>query len=100
MLRAHSRILDLAAELTDFAETAAAIAALDLVIAVDTAVVHLAGAMAKPVWILPPHAVDFRWMYGRDDSPWYPTARLFRQTSPGNWSEVIARVGGALQAFA
>ena len=100
VLRAHSRILDLAAELTDFADTAAAIGALDLVIAVDTAVVHLAGAMGKPVWILLPHAVDFRWMYGRDDSPWYPTARLFRQPAPGNWDDVIARVARALYAFA
>jgi tetratricopeptide (TPR) repeat protein len=100
VLRAHPRIVDLAADLTDFADTAAAIAQLDLVIAVDTAVVHLAGAMAKPVWVLLPHAVDFRWMYGRDDSPWYPTARLFRQAAPGDWAAVIARVGAALQEFA
>jgi tetratricopeptide (TPR) repeat protein len=100
VLCAHPRIVDLAAELTDFADTAAAIAELDLVIAVDTAVVHLAGAMGKPVWVLLPHAVDFRWMYGRDDSPWYPTARLFRQAAPGDWDAVVARVGSALQAFA
>ena len=62
--------------------------------------VHLAGAMGKPAWILLPHAVDFRWMYGRDDSPWYPTARLFRQPAPGNWDDVIARVARALYALA
>jgi tetratricopeptide (TPR) repeat protein len=95
VLRAH-QILDLGAELTDFADTAAVIAGLDLVIAVDTAVVHLAGAMGKPVWILLPHAVDFRWMYGRDDSPWYPSARLFRQGAPGDWDSVVARLSRAL----
>ena len=84
VLRAHPAIVDVSAELTDFADTAAAIGALDLVVSVDTAVVHLAGAMGKPVWVLLPHAVDFRWLYGRDDSPWYPSARLFRQTAPGD----------------
>jgi tetratricopeptide (TPR) repeat protein len=98
VLRAHARILDIGSELIDFADTAAAIAELDLVISVDTAVVHLAGAIGKPVWILLPHAVDFRWMYGRDDSPWYPSARLFRQTRAGDWDDVVARVGCALKS--
>ena len=77
------RITDLAAELTDFAETAAAVTALDLVIGVDTAVVHLAGALGKPVWILQPFDPDWRWLLGRVDSPWYPSARLVRQQHAG-----------------
>jgi ADP-heptose:LPS heptosyltransferase len=63
-----------------------------LVITVDTSVAHLAGAMGKPVWILLHNASDWRWFLGREDSPWYPTARLFRQTTRGNWQEVITRV--------
>jgi tetratricopeptide (TPR) repeat protein len=86
--------------LRDFADTAALIAQLDLVIAVDTAVAHLAGAMGKQVWVLLPHAPDWRWMLGRDDSPWYPTMRLFRQPRPDDWSPVIDRVRGALMAVA
>lgn len=77
----------------DFAETAAIVAGLDLVIAVDTAVAHLAGALGRPAWILLPRIfTDWRWMEGRADSPWYPTARLFRQASPGDWSAVLAEV--------
>lgn len=72
------RVLDLSAELTDFVETAAAICALDLVITVDTSVAHLAGALGRPVWLLLPFAPDFRWLLEREDSPWYPTMRLFR----------------------
>ncbi|MGH7013401.1 MAG: glycosyltransferase family 9 protein [Stellaceae bacterium] len=75
-------ITDLAPELVDFADTAAAITALDLVISVDTAVVHLAGALGKPVWIMLPRFADWRWLVERADGPWYPTARLFRQTTP------------------
>ncbi len=89
-------VTDLAPELSDFAETAAAIAALDLVIAVDTAVVHLAGALGKPVWILLPFDPDWRWLLERGDSPWYPSARLVRQRTPGDWDGVIAQVRGAL----
>jgi hypothetical protein len=87
---------DIANELTDFGETAALIANLDLVITVDTAMGHLAGAMAKPVWIMLPKASDWRWLLQRSDSPWYPTARLFRQSTPGAWDPVITEVAAAL----
>jgi tetratricopeptide (TPR) repeat protein len=76
----------------DFAGTASAILQLDLVIAVDTAVAHLAGALGKPVWILLPHVGDWRWLTERSDNPWYPTARLFRQKRPGDWESVVAEV--------
>jgi hypothetical protein len=76
-------------ELHDFSDTAALIATLDLVIAVDTSIAHLAGALGKPVWILLPQVPDFRWLLARNDSPWYPTARLFRQQSVGGWSGVV-----------
>lgn len=82
--------------LFDFADTAARIAACDLVITVDTAVAHLAGAMGKPVWILLPRASDWRWLREQEDTPWYPTARLWRQQRQGDWPEVIARVQKAL----
>jgi tetratricopeptide (TPR) repeat protein len=85
--------------LTNFMETAAAIRELDLVISVDTSVAHLAGALGHPVWILLPHAPDWRWMADRSDSPWYPTARLFRQSTPGNWKTVITDVSNALMAL-
>lgn len=83
-------------EFKDFADTAAAIRELDLVITVDTSVAHLAGAMARPVWVLLPYAPDWRWMLHRDDSPWYPSMTLFRQTSPGDWNEVFTRIRQAL----
>ena len=86
------------AGIVDFADTAALIAAMDLVITVDTAVAHLAGALGRPVWVLLPHCPDWRWLLGRDDSPWYPTARLFRQPAPGDWDSVLARVEEALDA--
>ena len=81
----------------DFADTAAVIALLDVVISVDTAVAHLAGALGKPVLILVPHAADFRWLRGRDDSPWYPTAKLFRQPAFGDWDSVIVRLRDELR---
>jgi ADP-heptose:LPS heptosyltransferase len=69
------------------------------VISVDTAVAHLAGALGKPVLILLPHAADFRWLRGRDDSPWYPSAKLLRQGAFGNWDSVIARLNDALSGY-
>lgn len=87
---------DLSHRLTDYAETAALIATLDLVIAVDSSVAHLAGALGAPVWVLLAHVPDWRWLLGRDDSPWYSSARLFRQQAPGDWNGVIRRVGEAL----
>ena len=90
-------VTDLGDRLHDFADTAAAITRLDLVITVDTAVAHLAGALGKPVWVLLPFAPDWRWLLEREDSPWYPTMRLFRQAQPGDWAGVFARVGAALQ---
>jgi Flp pilus assembly protein TadD len=92
-------ITDLTHDLHDFADTAALIANLDLVITVDTAVAHLAGAMAKPVWLMLPWVPDWRWMMGRSDSPWYPTARLFRQPAAGDWKTVIGSVARALESF-
>ena len=87
-------------ELTDFADTAALIAALDLVISVDTAVAHLAGALGKPVWVLLHHSPDWRWLLDREDSPWYPTMRLFTQPYPGDWATVLRRVSSELRDFA
>ena len=92
-------IVDLAPFLPDFSATAAAITGLDLIITVDTAVAHLAGAMGKPVWILLPMVPDWRWQLHREDSPWYPTTQLFRQSKIGDWAEVIERVIGRLRDF-
>ncbi len=85
-------LIDLQDEQKDFADTAAIVANLDLVISIDTSVAHLAGAMGKPVWILLYKSADWRWLLDREDSPWYPTARLFRQSTLGNWQDVVARV--------
>jgi tetratricopeptide (TPR) repeat protein len=89
-------VIDLGSRTRDMADTAAQIAQLDLVIAVDTSVVHMAGALGKPVWVLLSDRADWRWLVGREDSPWYPTARLFRQRAAGDWMEVIGRVGAEL----
>ena len=95
-LRRLPNVIHFGAELHDYSDTAALIANLDLVISVDTSVAHLAGAMGKPVWILLPFLPDYRWLIGRGDSPWYPTARLFRQSEAGDWSTVFAQVRQAL----
>jgi tetratricopeptide (TPR) repeat protein len=91
------RPYDFMGDVVDFADTAALVEALDLVISVDTSVAHLAGAMGKPVWLLARFDACWRWLRGRDDSPWYPTVRLFRQTAPGDWDGVVARVAAALR---
>ncbi|WP_436566094.1 tetratricopeptide repeat protein [Janthinobacterium sp. HLX7-2] len=89
-----------AAALGDMADTAALIASLDLVISVDTAVAHLAGALGKPCWVLlPDYRADWRWMAGRSDSPWYPSMRLFRQPSLGGWAPLIAHLAGELERW-
>jgi tetratricopeptide (TPR) repeat protein len=100
MLARAPMIRRLGEELTDFADAAALISELDLVISVDTSIAHLAGALGKPVWILLPFVSDWRWLQGREDSPWYPSARLIRQAVARNWTEVIERVASELPAFA
>jgi len=92
-------IIDLTAHLTDFFQTAALVSCLDLVITVDTSVAHLAGALGKPTWILLPYTPDYRWLLGRDDSPWYPTVRLFRQTASREYGSVLDRVRTELAAL-
>jgi hypothetical protein len=90
-------IVDLAPELSDFADTAAAIEALDLILSVDTAVAHLAGAMGKPVWLTSGFGSYWLWQLDRSDSPWYPTARLFRQQRPDDWTSLFDEVRQALK---
>jgi tetratricopeptide (TPR) repeat protein len=98
-LRDRPDIVDFTADLTDFAETAALASCLDLVITVDTSVAHLAAALGRPTWILLPRNPDFRWLLGRDDSPWYPSVRLFRQTTAGDFAGVISRVAAELSVL-
>jgi tetratricopeptide (TPR) repeat protein/ADP-heptose:LPS heptosyltransferase len=90
-------IIDLTSHLTDFAETAALLDCLDLVITVETSVAHLAGALGRPTWTLLCYTPDHRWLLDRDDSPWYPTMRLYRQTSPGDWQGVFEQVRSELE---
>jgi ADP-heptose:LPS heptosyltransferase len=97
VLQGLPNLIHLDGAFRDFADTAAAIALLDVVVSVDTAVAHLAGALGKPVIVLLPHAADFRWMRGRDDTPWYPTARLLRQPAFGDWDSVIVRLHDELR---
>jgi hypothetical protein len=91
-------LVDLDAEQEDFADTAAIASNLDLIISIDTSVAHLAGAMGKPAWILLHHTPDWRWLREGSSSPWYPTSRLFRQTVPGNWNDVLDQVEAGLRA--
>jgi hypothetical protein len=86
--------------LADFEDTAAVLALADLVISVDTSVVHLAGAMGRTVWVLVPFQPDWRWLLNREVTPWYPTVRLFRQPRPGDWESVIGRVREELSKLA
>jgi hypothetical protein len=95
-----ARMTDLREAIGDMADTAALVEQMDVVISVDTAVAHLAGALGKPVWILLPFAPDWRWLTEREDSPWYPTARLFRQLRQGDWRAVMERVRGELMDLA
>jgi Tfp pilus assembly protein PilF len=99
-LSEQGAIMQLGPELNDFADTAAIVSQLDLVVSVDTSAAHLAGALGKPVWVLLPFTPDFRWLLTRDDSPWYPTARLIRQPRHGDWDSVLARVCHELQTMA
>src|SRR6185437_14135534 len=93
-------LVHLGSDIKDFSDSAAIVAQLDLVIAVDTAIGHLAGALGTPCWILVPHIqFDWRWMAERTDSPWYPRTRLFRQTSPDDWTATILEVADALHHF-
>ena len=97
LLRERSDVLHFQNDLKNFADTAALIANLDLVISVDTSVAHLAGALAKAVWVLLPYIPDWRWLLDRDDTPWYPTARLFRQDQTRQWEPVIMQVHACLE---
>lgn len=102
-LRAHGleqKIVDLGRVIDDFSDTATALERLDLLVTVDTSVAHLAGAMGRPVWLLLPFAPDWRWLQHREDSPWYPTMRLFRQKERGDWAGVFERVCAALATLA
>jgi tetratricopeptide (TPR) repeat protein len=97
MLR-RSKVHDYSIALFDFSDTAALLSQLDLIISVDTSVAHLAGAMGKPTWVMLPYVPDFRWLWDREDSLWYPSMRLFRQPAAGDWSPVIYNVSSALRA--
>lgn len=99
-LTSHFPLADASSASRDLAETAALVSTLDLVISVDTSIAHLAGAMGVPVWVVLSHLADWRWLEDRADSPWYPTARLFRQKIPGDWSLPVTRMRDELQALA
>jgi hypothetical protein len=96
-IASNGKIADYRDLLNDFSDTAALIEEMDFIITVDTSVAHLAGALGKEVWILLPYAPDFRWLLARDDSPWYPSAKLFRQPETGDWDSVIRKIENALK---
>lgn len=96
VLLERSDIVDLTADLADLSETAALVSCLDLVITVDTSVAHLAGGLGRPTWVLLPWTPDYRWLLDREDSPWYPTMRLFRQTETRDYAGVLDRVRAEL----
>jgi Glycosyltransferase family 9 (heptosyltransferase) len=98
VLLERSDIIDLTADLADFSATAALVSCLDLVITVDTSVAHLAGALGRPTWILLPYTPDYRWLLDRDDSPWYPTVRLFRQDESRDYAPALDRLRDELRA--
>ena len=91
--------IDWSEEFTDFADTAALVAGLDLILSIDSAIVHLAGSLNRPVWMLDRYDNEWRWLHNREDSPWYPTLRIFRQSEWGDWDGVISRVCDALRAL-
>jgi len=93
-------LINLALELHDFADTAAVMCLMDLIITTDTSVAHLAGALGRPVWLMLQFVPDWRWLLDRTDNPWYPSMRLFRQQERGDWNGVISRVVQALAGFA
>jgi hypothetical protein len=95
--RSGVNIIDPMGAMRDFADTAALVAGLDLVISVDTAVAHLAGALGRPVWVLSRYDACWRWLAGRHDTPWYADMRVWRQNAPGDWNAVVARVTATLQ---
>jgi len=99
VLRERSDIRDAGPELKNFTDTATLLGHLDLLITVDTSVAHLAGALGRPAWVLLPRLPDWRWMLDREDNPWYPSLRLFRQTETATWPPVVQRVKEALQEF-
>jgi tetratricopeptide (TPR) repeat protein len=99
ILKVHSHVQQLGPALNDFGDAAAVLSLADLVITVDTAIAHLAGALGRPVWVLLPFSPDFRWLLDREDSPWYSSARLFRQPSMGDWDSVITRVRESIVEF-
>lgn len=99
-LGADALVVNIGERMRDFADTASILEQLDLLVSVDTSVVHLSGALGTPAWALIPYSPDWRWLYGRDDTPWYDSVRLFRQTKPGDWPEVLDRVRDALSQFA
>jgi ADP-heptose:LPS heptosyltransferase len=98
VLHERSDVVDLTAQLSDFAETAALVSCLDLVITVDTSVAHLSGALGRPTWILLPYAPDYRWLLHREDSPWYPSVRLFRQDASRDYACVVDRLRHELKS--
>lgn len=98
-LAQHPQVLDLDCELENFSDTAAVLSCLDVLVSVDTSVVHLAGALGLPVWVMLPYTPDWRWLLDRADSPWYPTMRLFRQDATRDWSRVTGEIRAALQGF-
>lgn len=100
LLHAHPQINYIGDQITPFEDTAAAVALMDVVVTSDTAIVHLAGALGRPVWILLPYLPDWRWLLDRTDSPWYPTVRLFRQPRAGDWESVVADVSRELARIA
>jgi ADP-heptose:LPS heptosyltransferase len=98
VLRQYGCLAFFGDDLRDFSDTAALLDLMDLVITIDTSVAHLAGAMGKPVWILLPYNADWRWLLNRNDSPWYPSARLFRQQQIGKWATVTDQVKNELRS--